>query len=48
MTKGQRIALAIMIVLFDFITIGLPFGAIFLAYVIIARPKWFSDFIKGG
>lgn len=41
----KRIWLAIGIVLFDFIIFGIPLGSLFLGYIIIDRPKWFSDLV---
>ena len=38
--------IAIMIVLLDFITFFILLGAVFLAYVIIVKPKWFFDFVR--
>lgn len=34
------------IVALDLITIGLPIGSFFLAYVIVKKPKWFFEWLE--
>ena len=45
-TPWKRVAFAIGIFLVDFITIGVPIGAIFIGYVVIARPKRLIGWIE--
>lgn len=42
----MKYAIAIGIVIVDWIAFFFPIGSIFLAYVIIAKPKWFFDWVK--
>ena len=41
----MRVLLALAILTVDLITPFIPVGSIFLAYVIIARPKWFRRWV---
>ncbi len=43
----QRLLLAIAIIAVDAALFVVPFAALFLAYVIVANPKWFRDFLNG-
>lgn len=45
MNPTQRLLLALGIVLIDLLTIGVPLCAFGLAYVIVARPVWFRNWI---
>ncbi len=45
MTYAQRILLAILILLVDFVIFFLPVLALFAAYVLIARPPWFKTWV---
>ena len=45
MGKTQRIMLAIGIVVADSVLFFFPLGAVFLAYVLIANPPWFRQFL---
>ena len=42
----MRILVAVLIFLGDFCTPFIPLGSLFIAYVIIARPKWFKEQIE--
>jgi hypothetical protein len=46
MTTAERVLLAIAIVLVDIVLFAVPLTGIFAAYVLIARPPWFLDWIK--
>jgi hypothetical protein len=37
---------ALLIIVIDWIIFFVPLGTLFLAYVIIAKPKWFIEFIE--
>ena len=41
----KRIGLAVGIVVFDFVTIAVPFAALLLAYVLVQKPEWFKKFV---
>lgn len=43
---ANRVALALLVFFFDLMTVGIPFAAMFLAYVIIARPPWFREWVS--
>ena len=45
MNPGQRIGLAIAIVLVDTCTPFIPLGSLFLAYVLLARPAFVPGLI---
>jgi len=45
MTAGQRISWAIAIVLLDWVTFFVPLTALFMAYVLIARPPMFKAWV---
>lgn len=40
-----RIALAVVILLVDFVSFLVPLGSMVIAYVIVARPQWARDFV---
>ena len=42
----MRYAVAIGLVVLDWVTFFVPIGSLILAYVIIAKPKWFFDFLN--
>ncbi len=46
MTTGQRILIAVGIILIDLIVFFLPLTAFFLAYVILYNPPWFRRFLE--
>ena len=46
MKLTERILWATTIVLADLLIFVVPLTAVVAAYVLIARPVWFSDFIK--
>jgi len=41
----KEILTAFGIVVVDLITVGIPLGSILLAYVLIAKPKWFKEMV---
>lgn len=46
MTNNERLIWAIAIVIIDFLTIGIPLAALAAAYVLIARPVWFKNWVE--
>lgn len=48
MPMKYRILLAAAVVLLDTLVFFLPLGAVFLAYLLIANPAWFRDFLERG
>ncbi len=46
MPKSTRILIAIGILLVDVVIFFLPLTAIFLMYIIIANPPWFTKFLN--
>ena len=45
MSLVQRIIIAVILVLLDLVIFFAPLGSIFIAYVLIANPKWVRDFL---
>jgi hypothetical protein len=43
---GSRIVIALAILIADLVTVAVPLGAFFLAYVLLARPKWVKQFVE--
>ncbi len=46
MSFGQRVLLSVGILLIDLIVFFLPLTALFLAYIILANPVWFREFLQ--
>ncbi len=46
MTISQRIVLAAAIILVDVVAFALPLTGFFAAYVLLARPLWFRDWVN--
>lgn len=46
MKLAERVGLAVAVVLLDFIVFILPVAALAFAYILMARPIWFHDFIQ--
>ncbi len=46
MTTQERVLLAIAVVLIDLSLFVLPLTGLFAAYVLLARPPWFLDWVK--
>ena len=46
MTTQERVLLAIAVVLVDIVLFALPLTGFFAAYVLLARPPWFLDWIN--
>jgi len=42
---GERLLIAIAIVLVDTTMFVLPLAGLFVAYIIVARPPWFQDWV---
>ena len=45
MTDTERIAIAVGVVAVDLLLFALPLTGLFAAYVILARPQWFRDWV---
>jgi hypothetical protein len=45
MTMNQRLLLAVAIILVDIVAFALPLTGFFAAYVLLARPPWFRDWV---
>lgn len=46
MKTSTRLGLAAGFILFDWITFFAPFGALFVAYVLVFNPKWVLNFLQ--
>jgi hypothetical protein len=46
LTMTQRVLLAALILVVDLAIFFFPVSAVFLAYVLIANPPWFRDFVN--
>jgi hypothetical protein len=46
MVMKYRVLLAVAVVLLDTLVFFLPLGAVFLAYIFIANPAWFRQFLE--
>ncbi len=42
----MNILLAIGVLLLDTVTVFVPLGALFIAYVILFKPKWVFEYLK--
>lgn len=45
MSQMDRIMMVVVILLADMLVFMLPLSAFFAAYVLLARPAWFKDWI---
>ncbi len=45
MRTSDRVTWALLIVLVDTVAFALPLTALVLAYVVLARPPWFRDWV---
>ena len=45
MPLSQRILVAAVVVLVDLVIFFFPVSAVFLAYILIANPTWFREFL---
>lgn len=45
MGQLQRVLLAVAIVVADVVVLVFPLAALFLAYIILANPRWFRAFL---
>jgi len=46
MSLGTRVAVAILVVALDAAVFVVPLAGLFVAYVIVARPPWFAEWVK--
>lgn len=46
MRLSQRLFLALLIVFVDTAAFAVPLAALLLAYVLLARPPWFRDWVE--
>lgn len=46
MRLTHRLILALVILLVDTVAFAVPLGALLLAYILIARPAWFRDWVE--
>ncbi len=46
MSTQQRVLLAVAVVLIDLSLFVLPLTGLFAAYILLARPPWFFDWVK--
>ncbi|MEJ2037906.1 MAG: hypothetical protein P8X55_03095 [Desulfosarcinaceae bacterium] len=46
MQKRYRVLLAVAVILLDTLVFFMPMGAAFLAYILIANPPWFRQFLE--
>ncbi len=46
MSFAERFSLALAIVVFDLVVFFLPVAAVALAYVLLARPVWFPQWVE--
>ena len=46
MSTHQRVLLAVAVVLIDLSLFVLPLTGLFAAYVLLARPPWFFDWVN--
>ena len=47
MRLAHRLVLALLIVVVDTAALVVPLSALLLAYVLLARPAWFRDWVDG-
>lgn len=46
MSTAERVAFAVILVLVDLLVFAVPLTALFAAYVVVARPPWFLDWVR--
>ncbi len=46
MTTNERVLLAVAVVLIDIVLFALPVTGFFAAYILLARPPWFFEWVK--
>jgi hypothetical protein len=46
MRLAERLVWALLILIADSVAFALPLAAIVLAYVLVARPRWFWDWME--
>lgn len=46
MRFADRAVWALLIVIADTVAFAIPLAALFLAYVLLVRPRWFRDWIE--
>ena len=47
MSLSKRILLSSAVLAVDLLVFFLPLTALFLAYILLANPRWFRDFLNG-
>jgi hypothetical protein len=47
MTTGERVTIAVAVVLVDLILFALPLTGLLAAYLVLARPPWFRSWVEG-
>jgi hypothetical protein len=45
MRLAHRLVLALLIVVFDTAAFAVPLASVLLAYILLARPAWFRDWV---
>lgn len=45
MKLGERLLLAVVIVLVDLVVFAVPLTAFYVAYLLVARPPWFKEWV---
>jgi hypothetical protein len=45
-SAAERVVLALVIVVVDLVLFAVPLSACVAAYVIVARPPWFRDWVR--
>jgi hypothetical protein len=46
MRLAHRLVLALLIVVADTAAFAVPLGSVLLAYILLARPAWFRDWVE--
>ena len=45
MSTGERVALAVLILVLDVVVFVVPITGLVAAWVLLARPQWFKDWV---
>lgn len=45
-TSGERALLAVVLVVVDVVVFALPLSALLAAYLVLARPPWFREWVE--
>jgi hypothetical protein len=46
MTTGERILIAVAVVMIDLVLFALPLTGLLAAFIILARPPWFRQWVE--